>query len=252
MANFSNQTNRGNGLSGTSSTQLNVSLASNPEAGELFIMWCAADNINNVDGDNSECNGTYVPFGLSAIQMNKLGEYTNGGGGAAAGVTVSAWWLVMPSYFAASAGDAPKFTFTSAIVDKCCTAHTFSIAPGYVVRAVAPQTGEVNGANDFPSLTISGLASNERLYVRFSGKEANATTALTATTNFLSLGGTRSRNNAAAQMNRGEFRINTSTGETSAPTLAVLGDTADLFSAFELVHPTILNPKQAIGRASLF
>jgi len=62
-------------------------------------------------------------------------------------------------------------------------------------------------------------------------KEANATTVLTPSTNFIVAGINRSRNNTLAIMVRGEYRINTSTGETSNPTCAVSGDNAMYFVA---------------------
>jgi hypothetical protein len=86
------------------------------------------------------------------------------------------------------------------------------------------------------------LASAARLYFRGLGKEANSATSMTPSTSFTQITGTRSRNNADAIMLRGEFRINTSTGETSNPTLAVSGDNAGIFMALVEADPDTTAP----------
>jgi hypothetical protein len=118
----------------------------------------------------------------------------------------------------------------------------FTKASGYGIRldpdaTTNPVTNGTDAANGFGSAAFSGLPSQERLYYRGLGKEANSTTDITVSTSFTAATLTRSRNNASAVLLRAEFRINTSTGETSNPTLAVTGDTAAVFVALEEFLP---------------
>jgi hypothetical protein len=131
-------------------------------------------------------------------------------------------------------------TFSSAIVDKTIDSWEFSVAAGTVLdEATAETTVAVNpAANGLGSVAHSGLSSAARLYFRASAKIVGSTATITATTNFTSKAlAIRSRNNASAVSPRGEFRINTSTGETSNPTWAVSGVSATAFLALAEVLP---------------
>lgn len=231
---------RGTGVSSTSGTSLTLTPSATVVVGDYLFLVIAGDNINNVDGDNSEISSVTDTQGNT---WTKVAERTNGGGGAASGTTVSMWMTKVTTQLTTS--DTVTVTYASAIVDKCCSAWEFSVAAGAtLVASAAAITNEVNGANDFGSVSHSGLASKERLYFRGLAKEANSTTQITVSTSFTAITAARSRNNTLAQIVRGEFRINTSTGETSNPTLAVVGDTAGVFVALEEQAPaTLPEPK---------
>ena len=110
----------------------------------------------------------------------------------------------------------------------------------YLTLSTAAVANEVTAATDFGSAAISGLSSKERLYFRAIAKEANTLLTITPTTNFSTVGGGRSNNSVTAVLARGEYRINTSTGETSDPTFAVSGDTAGVFVALEETYLTVI------------
>jgi hypothetical protein len=130
-------------------------------------------------------------------------------------------------------------TFGGAVTHKSMLLWEFSVAAGAKLilstSAVPNSTSAVNG---FGSVNFAGLPSLQRLYLRALAKQANITTTITSANSFTSQGlAIRSQNNASAIAQRGEYRINTSTGETSNPTLANTGNTGNVFVALEEFTP---------------
>lgn len=218
----------GTGTSSTSNTSIATTTATNSlAAGDTALLVCVTDNTTTTDGNSNDHTGCADSLGNT---WEKLYEYTNGEGSAAAGVTVSLWMLYATA--AVATGTVVTVTLGTARVDKVTSVWKFT--SNTKLRLSTAATGNATDAsNGFGSASFSSLPSLQRLYFRGLGKEANSTTANTVTTNFTNITAQRSRNNAAAVLVRGEFRINTSTGETSNPTLAVSGDTAGIFVALE-------------------
>jgi hypothetical protein len=227
----------GTGVSATSSTTFTLTTATNTlAAGDYAILVVTSDNTATADGASTD--HTSVSGGTGT--WTKLGEYTNGNGAAAAGVTTSLWRFEATG--AVATGTVITITLGTARVDKVASFWKFTVAAGKVLEldtepATNPIGNGVDASNGFGSVAFSGLTSKARLYFRGLGKEANSTTAITVSASFTAITGNRSRNNASAILLRGEFRINTSTGETSNPTLAVTGDTAGLFAALIEADP---------------
>lgn len=228
----------GTAVSNTAASSLALTTTVAISSGSIGMFSVCTDNDGTVDSATNE--HTSVTGGTGT--WTKLGEYSNANGAALAGVTVSLW--MFDATGTNSSGTVFTFNFSTATpVDKAILGGKFTkTSSSYSARAVpgsAAQTQAVDAAVDFGSSTISGLTSAEHLYFRAMGKEANTTTALTPTTNFTQQTLTRSRNNAAAVVVVSEYRINTSTGETSNPTLAVSGDTASVFQAVEEYIPSV-------------
>ena len=227
----------GTGVSSTSSTTFTLTTATNTLAsGNFAVLTVTTDNTATADGASTD--HTAVSGGTG--NWSKLGEYTNGNGAAAAGVTTSLW--LFEATGTVSTGTVITITLGTARVDKVASFWKFTVAAGKILEldtepATNPIGNGVDASNGFGSVAFSGLTSLSRLYFRGLGKEANTTTAITVSSSFTAITGNRSRNNASAITLRGEFRINTSTGETSNPTLAVSGDTAGLFAALIEADP---------------
>jgi len=219
-------------------------------AGNIALLVSVSDNTSTVDGDNSEITRVTDSGGNT---WTKLAEYTNSPTAAVAdGVTVSIW--LTRATAAVAIGGTITITFVSNRTDKCCSAWAYTVATNSTLTKATntPVTSEVNGANDFGSSAFSGLASLQRLYLRGLGKEANSLTDLTVSSGFTLLTLNRSRNNTNAVMVRGEFRVNTSTGETSNPACAVSGDTAGVFVALEEINeelPVMHGSRHALSMA---
>lgn len=218
---------RGQGSSG--STTLNVAVTTAAIPVDSFVLLnIAINNVSTSDGDNSEVSSVTDDRGNS---WTKYGEYTNSQGVTSDGATNSLWGTIVTTQL--EIADHVTATFGASKQSRAGLI-AFSIASGVtIVNDATPVTSEVTAANDFGSAAFSGLASQQRLYFRGMAKQTNATTTLTATSNFTSSGETgRSGSSATnAVINRAEYRINTSTGETSNPTLAASGDTASVFLA---------------------
>lgn len=214
------------------STALDVgSLAAN----DWIVFLVAADNITTTDGDSNDHTLTG-----ESLTWVKLGEQTNGNGSAAAGVTLSLWMARNTTGSTIGTFDF-TVTFASAVVDKCATAWKFGAGSTLAYVTGSRQYNTTDGSTGYGSVSISGLPSIERLYFRALAKEANASSQITVSTNFTALTTVRSRNHADAVLARGEFRINTSTGETSNPTHAVSGDTVGIFVAISEGEPAAAN-----------
>lgn len=206
--------------------------------GDLAILVVVTDNLQTSTGTSTDHTGVSG----TNLTATKLGEYTNGQSAAAAGLTTSLWLLEATG--TVSIGAAVTMSLSGAVVDKACSAWRFTKGAGMAVRlgpdfSPNPVMSAVNAANGFGSsaLASSPSTSTSRLFFRALGKEANSTTALTLSSGFTAITAQRSRNNASAVLVRGEFRINTSTGETSNPAMAVSGDTAGVFVALEEYDP---------------
>lgn len=227
----------GTGIHSTSASSFTFKTVTNAlAAGDFALLAVVTDNIQTTTGNSTNHTGV-TGTNLSAT---KLGEYTNGQSAAAAGVTTSLWLLEATGTVAI--GTTITMNLSGAVVDKTASAWKFTKGTGMRVRLVPafspnPIMSAVNAANGFGSSAFSGGASASRLYFRALGKEANSTTGLTVSSGFTQITAQRSRNNTLAVLVRGEFRINTSTGETSNPTMAVAGDTAGVFAALEEYDP---------------
>jgi hypothetical protein len=126
-------------------------------------------------------------------------------------------------------------TLAASINDRCIASGEFSVAGSTTLElSTAAIPNETNGANGFGSVATSSLSNIEHLHIRAMSKRGNTTTAITESAGFTSWGLTvRSRNSGSAIIVRVEHFISTSTGETSNPTLANVGDTANLYLAYE-------------------
>ena len=142
-------------------------------------------------------------------------------------------------------------TFAGAVTHKSMLLWEFSVTAGNkLVESTTEVPNSTTGVNGFGSVNFAGLPSIQRLYLRALAKQANITTTITSANSFTSQGlAIRSQNNASAIAQRGEYRINTSTGETSNPTLANTGNTGNVFVALEEFTPPVT---QNLTQASRF
>lgn len=230
---------RGTGVSSTSSATFTMNPSAAIAAGRVAILTVSTDNDASATTTAASNRHTSVTDATGANTWVKLGEYTNGQGAAAAGVTVSVWLCNVEQQLNTT-GTTITATLGTAVVDKVMSLYEFSVDSGSTLEPVAGAIAyqAVNAANGFGSSALSGLPSKQYLFYRGMGKEANTTTALTVTSGFVAITNNRSRNNTSAMTVYGEWDIDTLTGVTSNPTLAVTGDTASVFVALEEVAPS--------------
>jgi hypothetical protein len=221
---------------GVSSFTLTTATTAVSQYDEIIVV-VAIDNTNTTDGTFNEVTSVTIDdpsdsFGPQGFA--KVAEYTNGNGAAKAGITISVWKLRAPIPYALSSVITINHGTTP--TDKCAIARVFSSTTPLIVSTgiTNPVLNATDASTGFGSATISGLSSKEYLFVRGLAKAANTTTSITASTNFTGWGATvRSQNASTAVIARAEHRVVTATSSTSNPTLAVSGDTAGAFLAFE-------------------
>ena len=233
MAIGTTPTQCGNGASAASSTSWTLTSTAAIDAGEVGVLRIANDNISTTDGDNSEI--TSVTGGTGTWE--KLGEYTNSQGAAAGGVTV-ATWLFTPSASNAS-GTVFTITLASARTQKIAALEKWTVTSGNSLRQTTESaivTSQVDAGAGFGSSSFTGLTSKERLYLRVLGAELSTTASVAPTTNFTALSSFRSSTSSPVSV-LGEYRVNTSTGETSNPSFTPTADKAGMFFALEEYTP---------------
>jgi hypothetical protein len=221
---------RGTAVSSTSSTTMPILPNAAVAVGRQLVLVVSSDN--DASATTTAASNRHTSVSDGANTWKKVGEYTNGQSAAAAGVTTSVW--VCNVLAALATTSTITINFGTAVLDKCATMHEFSVAAGtYLDFTLTPQYQAVNAAAGFGSSSYSALASKERLYVRGMGKEVSNTTNITPSTGYTVMTNARSRNNTLAMTVYGEFKIGTTTAETSNPTLAVTGDTSSVFIGLE-------------------
>ncbi len=220
---------------GTPFTTLTVTLANNSinaSSGRHLILDASFDNLSTADAASSDIVSVTGGTGT----WTKQAEYTNGNGAAATGAA-AATWLFTPSGNNA-VGVVFTVTFSGSVTEAALRIWGYSTAVGNALQlGGTPIATSQDGSSNFNSNTVSGLSSKQYLFRSTYSKEANSTTALTVSASFTTIGVTRSRNVATAIMLAGEFRINTSTGETSNPTHAVTGDSVSILCTYEEYTP---------------
>lgn len=222
---------RGTGFGNASSTVVTM----NPTAviifGRSLVLTAITDNdFSAVTSGPSNRHTSVTDTGGNT--WTKLGEYSHSPTGTAAdGITVSLWLCNVTSQLTTSS--TISLNQAQATVDKAMSLHEFSTSLGALSKVGTPDYTVVLGGNDFGASALSGFSSLERLWFRGMGKEVNTTTAMTPTSGFSAITQVRSRVTASsfAITCFGEFKVATSTGETSNPALAVAGDTASVFCA---------------------
>lgn len=213
------------GSSKTAGTTVSTSTARTVAVGDVLVVIIGANNVGTADGDNSEVSSVTDNLGNTYL---KAGEFTNAQGSAAAGATCSIWYSQITT-----AGNATATaTFANSIAAKVITGAKFTASAGATISVVGLAT-LANDNADPGSMSISGLASQEYLFIRGFASETTVNTP-TVTSGYSNIdaigtsGGGAATNMSAA----GESRITTGTGSTSDPTYTN-ADTASVFVALK-------------------
>ncbi len=233
---------------------LNTTLAVNDFA--ILIIGKDETGTGTTDGDNAQITNVVTATGgvNDANVWIKATEFANMQSSTAANGAIVAVWFSHITVAVNSGGTCPStggtitLTFSASTTAKAVTGWAFTtanngvkVAPSATCTAGTAQTlaaGTIcriaDDALDASAITMASLASVEHLNIRGGGIESNTTT-YTVSTNFTTFTHTSSTFNsgtAATSMGtRGEFRIVTSTGETTNPTTSA-SDQASALVAF--------------------
>lgn len=210
--------------------------------GVIHIISLTTDNITTTDGNTNDHQSLTDSNGNI---WRKIREFTNGQGSAAAGITVSFWWSKLTSVVGTL-----TWQFSGSITAKAYSDEAFSVGTGKIIVLVGATDLATDGASP-ASMTISGLANKEHLWLRVTGTESSTATGpganYTVTASDLTSGGGAATNVA----NTLEYRIFTGTSDTAAVGTNS-ADHASIYIALDeyQYNPPIINVRQAMPRSS--
>lgn len=209
----------GTANSTSAGTTVVVTTSAACEVGNECYCGVVGDNIETTDGAST--NITVTDSGGNT--WSRLIEITRDVGGIAGNGVVVGIFKTRPSTQIANGGTITA-TFSSTITSKVIICHEASATAALALPA-SGGTGNAGSDNgDVQNIALSGLASLSRLYVRLEGAQNNnvtscwsaVSTSFTATATAVANSGS----SATSIIGCMEYRINTSTGETSAPAAA--------------------------------
>lgn len=210
--------------------------------GQLLLLIISSDNSETTD---SACSLHTVTDSVGNTYYKARG-FVNAQGSAGAGAAVSLFWTIATVQIQTSS------TFTVVITNgsvtaKALTGYVFDIDAGTGFLSAEAGLDLANDGADAGSQAISGLTSREYLYVRAIAAETTSTT-FTNTSGFTTITAAAS---AGGMASKGEFKIATSTGETSDPTTTAV-DQASVFVALrEIPRTSTAIPKRLVSFSSV-
>lgn len=232
-------------VAGTSITSGGIVTAPGLAIGDVAIVIVAKDNAATANGNTSEITSVVDSDGVNVYQ--KLREFCNSRGAANGGATISVWYSKLTDALANGATFTANFSDTRTA--SAISAYGFSIGVGSVVSIAANATDSAVTNGEIASMAISGLTSQEYLFVRASAVEQDTFFA-TTTGGYINFLGTNTTGGGAASNMAiyGEWDIATGTGSTSNPAPGFSADNASVFLALiEAVPPASTNPGWAGG-----
>lgn len=214
-------------------TSIALTTSATAEAGNLVVVAVGKDNTATADSQTSEVSS--ITDSAGGNSWAKLGEYCNGEGAAAAGAVVSLWASILTNQIAS--GGTITANFSDSPASSAISAWEFTIGTGSTISVDSLQV-LANDLADPGSMSISGLSSVERLYVRATAVERNTGT-WTVTSSYTAMAiGLANTGTAATSMEvGGEFRILTGTGDTSDPTWAGADNASVYVAVLETAAP---------------
>jgi hypothetical protein len=227
----------------TASTTWTFNYGGSVSAGKLYVLVFAYDNPSNctiVSQTNSDCN-TSSCLDFTSCSDNAGNSYTivsgysnNAGNAALSGANCIVVYSVLTN--AVTASNTITLTLANSATAKAVQGSDFSFS-GTLNTNICEERYD-NGANA-GSLTESSLTSTEYLFIRGTAIELNNdnATATGLSTNFSQLAGTNRTGTTGGGANNnmsvmGEYRIVTSTSETSDPNSGASADNASVMIAF--------------------
>lgn len=206
----------------------------NAAAGDVIFVQIACNNTGTGDGDLSEV--TSVVDSVGGNTWTKVKEWTNGQGAAAAGATVAAFYSALTNGLTAAVSTI-TVNFANTITAKVMVGMQFTKSAGTTVSVAGTVQTEVVDNGDAASLTISGLPSQEYLFIRVIGSETDSAGISALTGSYTPIQQRASGTGGSEKGHisvQGEYRILTGTGDSSDPTLTdTTVDQANIYFALK-------------------
>ena len=235
---WSNIGSRGCSNSKTSSSSVSVTASAPVSAGDVLVAIVATDNIATTDGDKSDISSV---TDSKSNSYTKAVQFTNSEGSAGSGATVGIYFSKITTTLTTS--DTVTANFASAVTAKAIAIHEYSMSTGTSITVAGTAT-QAGTSSTSVSMTISGLTSQEYLWIGGVAVEGPNGDTFTQYTDYTTLGpgtsscGTSGMNAASNMVIRGGFRIFTGTSDTYDPTLGIAHDFAGGYVALGEVTTT--------------
>lgn len=215
----------GTGVGSGAGTTIVITTPAVAEVGNLVVIVTACDNVQTTDGVTNEVSS--VSDSAGGNTWIKAGEYCNGQGGAGNGVVASVWYSVLANQI--PSGGTITITLANSVATRAASAWEFTKGAGSTVSVAGSVQTNAGDAADPASMTISGLASKEYLFIRSCAVEINNSENFTPTASYTEF----TEANQGFMASNGEFRILTGTGDTSDPSTVSDQDNASVYFALE-------------------
>lgn len=238
---FSSVGSLANANNKTSSSSWSIATSAQLDQNNAGVLVIALDNQDTTDLSSNLCSSVSDVAGNDWV---KAREFTNGQGAADAGATICIFYT--KAKLNLSSGSNITVTLSAAKTAKAATAWEFSINPTNVL-VVGAGADLANDALDAGSMTMSGLSSQEYLFVRGGAVESNGTsyTSSASYTNFTHTSATTAGGGAASNMGaRGEFRVLTGTGDSTNPTTSASDQASTYIAISEAAPPAGGGPRR--------
>ena len=231
----------------TAGTSFALTTSAQLAAGQIGIIAVAKDNTATSDGNTSEV--TSITDGSSNSYV-LLREFCNAQSGSNAGATISLWRTRARTTLAS--GGTITINLAASKTAKAASIWAFNVGTNMTLQLIGTGQDLANDGADPGSMTISGLASQEYLFVRAIAGESDNTNDLVGTLLYTTITPNQTSGNpVASNMGvRGEFHVLTGTGDTSDPLwTSFSGDAASVYVA--LVEAPVVPPAfMMAGRAN--
>lgn len=220
-------------------TSLSMTLSAQADANNVVVVLVAKDNINTVDGNNTEV--TSVTDSTGANTWNRILGWTNGEGGSQAGAHIEAYYSKISSNIAIGGTITANFAGPSSANDATAmTAWEFTIGAGNIPQIDLGAQALSTDAADPGSLTLSLLPNAEHLFLHGLSAEGPNTDAYTWDADYTQFTGNGTTGNPGGSNIhvRGGWRIFTGTTDTVDVTSTTADrDYAQIYFVLDEVTP---------------
>lgn len=215
-------------------SQLEIAILTTIQVGWVNICQMATDNAAGGDAGDPASNEHTSVTDDGGNLYTKIGEQRNGEGNQNQGVTVSTWWADIETQLTGST-DSVYMNLSSSRTAKAGLCQPFSVSQtGTTVTREGVDRASTDGVP--ASLSISGLSSQEYLWIRVEGKEDADLDLYTADADYTNISIPICTTGGGADSNiclTFDWRIYTGTGDTNLPLDGESDTWAELFLALK-------------------
>lgn len=226
---------RGSQTAKSAATSISMTTGtSNVTVGEIAICWGATSNLSTTTGDSSDHTSMTDSSAGGPNTWTKLAEKTYSPTAAADdGVTVSIWMSKI-AHQLSSGSTTVTMNYSGSATVRVIALMAFSASTGNT-PTVGGTVQFDSGGGSTPTATISGLGSQEYLFLALTGIEGPNGDTFTNDANYTTDNAAGTTGNPAASNNalRAADRILTGTGDTYASTLGTARDYGLIFLALQ-------------------